>query len=922
MILFNYKTKNIAQTARQLLLLLAVMMLLLGDLYATDYKIDLRKISYPVLKHDFRMGNPGPANQEIKVNSLYMTIGGEPVLPVMGEFHYSRYDHRYWKETLLKMKASGITIVSTYALWIYHEEIEGRMNWTGNNNLRKFIQLCDEVGLLVHLRFGPYCNAECRNGGLPDWLMQKTYIRKRYNDPLYLAYTRRWYQAVFRQVEGLLYKDGGPVMGLQLENEYVTKGHVVPHLMELKKIAIEEGFDVPVYSMTHWMASDYPKKEIIPYAGYYIETPWTRGTDELPVSNFQFFSYNRLSDNIGTDLIQLDGEVQSLNSQELESPYFTCEVGLGTPSFYHRRPIVPEEMAGANINLRLGCGVNLMGYYMYSGGSNQVGRLTTLESSTSRVSYDYQAPLREFGQIGAVMNETKKYNYFMNDFGSDLAKQIAYLPASNDNTDNLQWAVRTDGNQGYLFCSNYLYKRSRKNFENVQFEVKLKKETLKIPRTAVTIKDGAYFMWPFNLEMGQIQLKYATVQPIAKLHNGKDRLWAFFGDDAIPAEYFFSADGIKNIKATNGKVKKEANGYFVTDLNPGTDCLIEIEQKEGSVIKVLTLTEEQSDKVWKFKNTKTEYLAVTESGVFIEDGQLTLFAEANQQQVLIYPELSVNQPTDGIFEVHEFEKDVLSLPVKAVVYRPMEKSNWIESVNNTGKSIFTKILDTRSLAEVKEATLRCAASQPVSVFLNEVLIELKQNGNYWMADLSGIFNNAANDIRIESENPGLQFIGEVESFMKNGSRLHWATDQTWESVGENRLPVKILGRQGENGLPAFKWRKDDGLDYYEIKLPTDIQFGEEELRLAILFRGDRADAYLGEQLISDYLFDGTDWVIGINRSQDRLQDNPLLLRAKAFDTASPDIYFEKYVDKTGLDQAAITTTELHPEYRFKLNLKN
>lgn len=903
------------------LLLLVVSMFGVQFSNAQKYNINLSRIEYPALKHDFNMGNSGPKGKEIKINSLYMTIGGKPALPVMGEFHYSRYDHRYWKETLLKMKASGITIVSTYSLWIYHEELEGRMNWTGNNDLRKFIQLCDEVGLLVHLRFGPYCNAECRNGGLPDWLVQKRYIRKRYNDPLYLAYVRRWYRAVARQVDGLLYKDGGPVMGLQLENEYVTEGHVVPHLMELKKIAVEEGFDVPVYSMTHWMASDYPKKEILPYAGYYIETPWTQGTDELPVSNFQFFSYNRLSDNIGTDLIKFDDEVQSLNSQEVESPYFTCEVGLGTPGFYHRRPIVPEEMAGANINLRLGCGVNLMGYYMYSGGSNQVGKLTTLESSTSRISYDYQAPLREFGQIGAVMSETKKYNYFMNDFGSELAKQVAYLPASNDNTDNLQWAVRTDGNRGYLFCSNYLYKRSRKNFENVQFKVKLKTETLNIPRTAVTVEDGAYFMWPLNLKMGQVQLKYATAQPIAKIQNGQDKLWAFFGDDAIPAEYFFRADGIKNIKASNGKVKKEANGYFVSDLNPGTDCLIEIEQEDGLSIKVLTLTEAQSDKTWKFKNAQTEYLALTESGVFVEDGQLTLFAEANKQQALIYPEISVNNPADGIFEIHEFEKDILRLPVEAVAYRPMEKSNWIESAGNTGKSVIAKSLDARSLAGVKEATLRCAASEPVSIYLNDVLVELKQNGNSWKADLSGSFINEVNDIRIESEAPGLQFIGEVESLMNNGSRLHWATDQTWESVGKNRLPVNILGRQGENGLPAFKWRKDDGLDYYEIKLPTDIQSGEEESRLTISFRGDRADAYLGEELISDYLFDGTNWVVGINRYLDRLQDNPLLLRARAFDTASPDIYFEKHVDKTGLDRAAITKVELQPEYRFKVKLR-
>ncbi len=638
------------------------------------YIMDLSQVEYPDLKEDFRMGHPGSRGKEIKVNSLYLTIGNTPVVPVMGEFHFSRYDHHYWRENLLKIKASGVNIVSTYALWIYHEEIEGRMNWIDNNNLRRFIELCDEVGLLVHLRFGPYCNAECRNGGLPDWLMQKKYIRKRSNDPLYLAYVQRWYSAVAKQVEGLLYKDGGPIMGLQLENEYVTKGHVVPHLMELKKIAIEEGFDVPLYSMTHWMASDYPKKDIIPYAGYYIETPWSPGTEELPVGNFQFFSYNRLSDNIGTDLIKMEGDVQSLNSQELESPYFTCEVGLGAPSFYHRRPIVPEEMAGANINLRLGCGVNLMGYYMYSGGSNQVGKLTTLESSTSRISYDYQAPIKEFGSLGVVMNETKKYNYFMNDFGTELAPQVAYLPTSNNDTENLQWAVRAKNESGFLFCSNYLYKRSRKNFENVQFQIKLKGESIKIPRNPVTIIDGAYFHWAFNLKIDEVKLKYSTTQPIAKIKSNQEQLWVFFQDDKIPAEYFFSNEGIKNIKALKGELIKEADGFFVTGLQPGTNCIIEIEQKNGSRIKLLTLTEKQSDQIWKVQNEKSEYLAITESGVFFNNGDLTLFSEANKQQVLIYPELEgASALKNGMFSVFQFEKETKELPVKVVDYRPMEK---------------------------------------------------------------------------------------------------------------------------------------------------------------------------------------------------------------------------------------------------------
>lgn len=903
--------------------LLIIFFCRISPVVSQNYQIDLSSVEYPVLEKNFNMGHPGPSDKEIIPNSLFLTKGDEPFLPVMGEFHYNRYDHRFWREALLKMKASGVNIVSTYILWIYHEEIEGRMAWTESNNLRKFVQLCDEVDLLVHLRVGPYCNAEARNGGLPDWLMQKKYIRKRYNDPVYLNYVRKWYRSVSDQVEGLLYKDGGPIMGLQLENEYVTKGHVNAHLLELKKIAIEEGFDVPIYSMTHWMSSEYPKKELIPYAGYYIETPWFSGVDELPVSNFQFFSYNRLSDNIGTDIIKLEGDAQSLNSQEVESPYFTCEVGVGTPTFYHRRPIVPEEMAGANINLRLGAGVNLMGYYMYSGGSHKVGDLTTLESSTGRVSYDYQATLKEFGTLGVVMNETKKYNYFMNDFGRELAQQVAYLPTSNNNTENLQWAVRSYNNKGFLFCSNYLYKRDRENYEDVQFQIKLNNETLKIPRKPITVINGAYFTWPFNMEIEEIQLKYSTTQPISKIQNREDKLWVFFQDDDVPAEYLFSKERIKNITASNGNVSEEENGYFISGIKPGLDCVITIMQSNGSEIKLLTLNEEQSDNVWKIKDDKKEFLAITKSGLFFEKGEITLFSEENQQQLLIYPALPLSNKTNNLFSSFQFKKERKELPVEAVNYRPLEKSYWIKAKEKNTLNTINKDIDARSLSGIKQATFKCASSEKFSVFVNDKLIDLEQIGNYFSSDLTEVFKNGLNNIRVESDDALFQFIGEIEAFMNNGSRMVWNTDLTWESrTKETRLPVTVIGKQGKKGLPVFQWEKENGFNYYEIKLPTDMNFEkEEEMRLAISFKGDRADAYLGEELINDYLYDGSDWLIGINRFYERLQDNSLLIRVKSFESANPEIYFEKYVDKTRLDEARIEKVEMRPEYRFKVNYK-
>lgn len=645
---------------------LFIVALCISGSLSAQYQINLSKITPPTLNY-LELGHTGPAGKEIRVNNLYMEEEGIPQLPVMGEFHYNRTDHRYWRDALLKMKASGINIVATYCIWSLHEEVEGELSWEGHLNLRCFVELCKELDMKVHLRFGPYCNAEIKNGGLPDWIVSNKNLVTRSNDPLYLEYVRRWYQAVYDQVKGLLWKDGGPVMALQLENEYVRKGMIIPHLLTLKKMAVEIGFDLPLYSMTHWMDSEYPKGEIVPYAGFYIEAPWTAsGKNEIPTSNFEFFTYNRLSDNIGTDIIKLEGDVESLSGENNDSPFFTCEIGVGTTAFYHRRAVVPEEMAGENINLRLGCGANMMGYYMYTGGTNPVGKISTYQSSGPRISYDYQAPIREFGTLGTVMQETKKYNYFMNDFGTALAPAVAYLPTSNQDRDNLQWAVRLNESAGYLFCSNYLYKHTRKDYKNVQFSIKLKDETIHIPRKKVTVKGGTYFLWPFNQQFSEVLLKYSTTQPVCSLKEGNTDTYFFFEDDFIPGEYLIEDKGIRSVEVKNGTSRKEKNGYFIDRLTPGKECSIEITKENGSKVRFVTLTEEESDHIWKGTLKGKEFVAITNSSLIYDNDKITLIDDQPSTEIWTYE--------DGNFKQQTFQSSAHNLQAEFRPITPMEKA--------------------------------------------------------------------------------------------------------------------------------------------------------------------------------------------------------------------------------------------------------
>ncbi len=114
------------------------------------------------------------------------------------------------------------------------------------------------------MRIGPYAHGEVRNGGLPDWVIQEGPTRR--NDAKYLLHVTRFYGEIARELRGQLWKDGGCVIGVQLENEYFERGDDAgaAHIAELKKIALQAGLETPLYTVTGWGGAEFPHKEVIP----------------------------------------------------------------------------------------------------------------------------------------------------------------------------------------------------------------------------------------------------------------------------------------------------------------------------------------------------------------------------------------------------------------------------------------------------------------------------------------------------------------------------------------------------------------------------------------------------------------------------------------------------------------------------------
>ena len=490
-----------------------------------------------------------------------LIIDGRRVCPVMGEVHYSRIPADEWSGEVRKMKDGGVTVIACYVFWNHIEETEGLFDWSGQRNLRQFLEVCKAENMPVVLRIGPFCHGEVRCGGIPDWLFGKG-CKMRSEDPVFLKYTERIYRQIFTQVQGLQWKDGGPVMAMQFDNEY--RGHG-SYLMALKRMANEIGFDLPFYTRTGWpeLASPVPFGEMIPLYGDYADGFWERSLEETAGNYYKAFNFKAFRSSTAIATEQLGDQKEKLNEGDEQYPYFTCELGGGMMTAYHRRPYVYPEDAYSMAIVKLGSGSNLLGYYMYHGGTNPDGKTWLNEMQRTPATnyndmpvktYDFQAPLGEFGQNNPHYFMLRKIHLFMQDWGDILAPMEASFPCKQDikkgDDSFLRWAVRSKDGSGFIFINNYERLQNLSAKKGVQLEAC----GVKLPK--LNIPAGTMCILPVNID----GIRYATAQLIAK-RDGKIYLEQIKG---IPTTLAVGNKVLRNVKAKGTNVPVYKNIYLLT----------------------------------------------------------------------------------------------------------------------------------------------------------------------------------------------------------------------------------------------------------------------------------------------------------------------------------------------------------------------
>ncbi|GAA4812529.1 beta-galactosidase [Streptomyces ziwulingensis] len=586
-----------------------------------------QKPSPPLAGH-LPMGGPEGTPGAVSVNSRHVSRDGKPWIPVMGEFHFSRYPAGEWREELLKIRAGGIDVVATYLFWNQHEEQRGVLRFDGDLDVRRFVALCAELGLLVAVRIGPWSHGECRGGGFPDWLEEAGCV-PRTDDPAYLALVGPYYARIARELRGLSHGEGGPIVAVQVENELYDQP---AHLATLRRTAEGAGLRAPLWTATGWGAADIPEDVLLPLYGGYPEAFWEDAHEgwARDMRRHYFFTPIRDDHAIGADL--RSHAPTGTGPDDRRYPYATCEVGGGMAIAYHRRPLVPAADLTSLALAKLGSGSVWQGYYLYHGCSqrldhavpNQESHDTGYPNDLPAVTYDFQAPLGEYGQVRPSFHGLRLQHLFLRDSGADLARMPLVLPetepAGLDDRTTLRWAVRSDGDRGFLFVNNHQPHEPLPRHDRVRFRVRLDDgRTVTLPEQPVTVPSGAHFVWPIGHDLGRgIVLDWASAQPVTRLDVDGVPTTVLAATAGIPVTFSLpAAVGVEG----PAQVDRGPDRTLVSVPAPGTDAALTLRTPAGRV-RLLVLDEEQARAVDKVRIWGEDRLVLSRRLVVADGAEL------------------------------------------------------------------------------------------------------------------------------------------------------------------------------------------------------------------------------------------------------------------------------------------------------------
>lgn len=428
----------------------------------------------------------------IRYDAHCFTINGRDTFLHGGAFHYPRCPQSLWRDRLLKFKRAGFNMMESYVFWNYHEQEDGHADFT---ELENFIQLVKEMGFWMIARIGPYVCAEWDGGGFPDWVIGRQFPL-RSDNPESIASSQHWYSLVLPIIAKNQITAGGPIILVQVENEYnfwrgASDAQKRAYISALAQMAWSGGIDVPL--ITCWTQqsrenSDPNMARIADFCNFY---PRWKITDEvLPA-------------------------LAKLRAEEPSSPGGVTELQGGWFSKFGGKLSVDQQGVGPEqlntlTKTVIEQGATFYSYYMGFGGTNFEWAAKDLTTT-----YDYAAPIREPGGLWGKYYEARGISLALGMFGEQLARAEMQTGAADSTNAAVSAIERVNGKSGFLFV------RENANAEQ-QFKLTFLDSASPSHRTISAPREGQLSigaremkMLPIYLPIGETALRYSTSEVLA-----------------------------------------------------------------------------------------------------------------------------------------------------------------------------------------------------------------------------------------------------------------------------------------------------------------------------------------------------------------------------------------------------------------------
>ena len=507
------------------------------------------------------------------IDNGFLTIDGKRVFLFCGEIHYFRVPKELWFDRLLKAKRAGLNCIASYIAWNWHEPIENVLLFSDNTSnspyessafsrdLEGYIQLVKQLGLYFIARPGPYICSEWDSGGHPNWLYQKVSVLRSL-DENYIRYAEKWYSTVLPVVERSSLLNGGPTILLQIENEYFWGD--APYMLKLYEIARKYVKSIPIITNEDW----------------YVEgTPIINTIDDYPAPwSIQGF------DNKVRSYMKTQPEMLKM-FMELEGGWFST---FGGPLPTNRGSF-PAEWTETLVKSAIGMGINGINIYMFHGGTNP-GYYTGKYITTT---YDYEAPIREWGELSKRYYAIKRVALFTKTFNDLVTKTRAVEGVVKTVAKGIDIFTRVADDGATIIVLRNLG-------ESPQLTKLIYNDKIYPLYTNIRVpgRNAKIVLLNYSIANTPFKMIYTSSEPLMLLKHGDEAVVIVYGDIFEVGEIAVEAPNIAVEYLQNVEVVEAGENRAVLRYIHGNEDRVAVLRSGESKLYVMAISRERADRTW------------------------------------------------------------------------------------------------------------------------------------------------------------------------------------------------------------------------------------------------------------------------------------------------------------------------------------